>query len=108
MTTGEIKMSTTQTKERLYSNIERIILQYCDTADLGITGIDADVSLTQELGVDSVDFLDIVFEIEDTYKIQFPLEQWSADGPNGAKNEFKMSAFVDAVYELIVPALAEA
>ncbi|WP_053182265.1 phosphopantetheine-binding protein [Pseudomonas kilonensis] len=101
-------METDVTKEALYSNIERIILQYCDAADLGITGIDPNVSLTQELGVDSVDFLDIVFEIEDTYKIQFPLEQWSADVPDGKKNESKMCDFVDAVYALIVPKLVEA
>ncbi|KDD69573.1 acyl carrier protein [Pseudomonas sp. BT76 TE3572] len=101
-------MSTTVSKKDLYATIEKIILQYCDTADLGITGIDGDVSLTQELGVDSVDFLDIVFEIEDTYKIQFPLEQWSANSPEGEKNEFKMSAFVDAVYSLVETELVEA
>lgn len=83
----------------VHETVEKIILQYCDTADLGIERIEDDMSLTQELGVDSVDFLDIVFEIEDTYKIQFPLEEWSASAPGGEKNTHKMKDFVAAVHQ---------
>ncbi|HDS1734551.1 MULTISPECIES: phosphopantetheine-binding protein [Pseudomonas] len=90
--------------QQVHEVVEKIILQYCDTADLGIERVDGEMSLTQELGVDSVDFLDIVFEIEDTYKIQFPLEQWSASTPNGEKNTHKMKDFVAAIHQVLVGA----
>ncbi|QXI32368.1 phosphopantetheine-binding protein [Pseudomonas promysalinigenes] len=85
----------------VYQTVEKIIMQYCDVTDLGIDRIDGELSLTQELGIDSVDFLDIVFEIEDTYKIQFPLEAWSASAPNGEKNNHKMKDFVAAIYQVL-------
>ncbi|WP_167272864.1 phosphopantetheine-binding protein [Pantoea sp. Tr-811] len=87
--------------QQVHDTVEKIILQYCDTADLGIERVEGEMSLTQELGIDSVDFLDIVFEIEDAYKIQFPLEEWSASSPNGEKNTHKMKDFVAAVYQIV-------
>jgi len=92
---------STPSLQHVNDTVEKIILKYCDTADLGIDRVDGEMSLTQELGIDSVDFLDIVFEIEDAYKIQFPLEAWSASTPNGEKNTHKMKDFVAAVYQTL-------
>ncbi|MBA1194324.1 MAG: hypothetical protein K0S77_1156 [Pseudomonas sp.] len=92
------------TVQHVRDTVEKIILQYCDVTDLGIERLQDDTSLTQDLGIDSVDFLDIVFEIEDTYKIQFPLEQWSASAPNGEKNRHTLSDFVTAIHRIVVGA----
>ncbi|MFK3724994.1 phosphopantetheine-binding protein [Pseudomonas monteilii] len=92
------------TLQQVRDTVEKIILQYCDVTDLGIECLQDDTSLTQDLGIDSVDFLDIVFEIEDTYKIQFPLEQWSASAPKGEKNRHTLNDFVAAIHRIIVGA----
>jgi acyl carrier protein len=48
-----------------------------DVCDIPIDEIQPGVHVLQELGVDSVDFLDVVHEIDRKYEITLPVEDWA-------------------------------
>jgi len=62
-------MSQTQVKEDIVKNVKTIISQALKVDE---TRIQLSSSLIKDLGAESIDFLDIVFRLEKTFKIKIP------------------------------------
>jgi len=59
---------------------------------------------TKDLGIDSLDFLDVTFAIEKKFGIKLPIEKWTQevnDGKVPAEHYFIMQALCDRVDELV-------
>jgi acyl carrier protein len=50
-----------------------------DTCDIETTKITPDSHAINDLGIDSLDFLDVAFAIDKAFGIKMPLEQWTQD-----------------------------
>ena len=91
-------------RDSVYKAVEAIIIEQCNLAEKGITAIKPDDNLMADIGIESVDFLVVVFEIEDKYDIKIPMEEWmqkaSASGA-AAKDNYRMAVFVDNIHGLI-------
>jgi acyl carrier protein len=91
-------------KDSVYKTVEAIIIEQCNLGEKGITEIRPDDNLMADIGIESVDFLVVVFEIEDKFDIKIPMEEWmqkaSASGAS-AKDNYRMSVFVENIYGLI-------
>jgi len=57
-----------------YDRVERAIRNAVETALPEIKGIDFDAALTSDVGLDSVQVMDLVMEIEDELDISVPVE----------------------------------
>ena len=97
-------MSESATRDSVYKTVEAIIIEQCNLAEKGITEIRPDDNLMADIGIESVDFLVVVFEIEDKFDIKIPMEEWmqkaSASGA-AAKDNYRMSVFVENIHGLI-------
>ncbi len=97
-------MTEKVTREAVYKAVETIIIEQCNLAYKGITEIKPDDNLMADIGIESVDFLVVVFEIEDTFDIKIPMEEWMQKAANSgaaAKDNYRMSVFVENIYGLI-------
>lgn len=56
-----------------YTEVVNIIADVCGV-DAGSIG--PDVNLIDDLGIDSIDFLDATYEIDRKFKIKLPVESW--------------------------------
>lgn len=57
-----------------------------------------------DLGVDSAEFLDVTFDIEDEFNIRMPVAEWMSDVNVGnvvSGQHFRIDNFVAAIVELI-------
>ncbi|WP_421859293.1 acyl carrier protein [Oricola sp.] len=54
-----------------------------DTSEIDLDSINPDSHTIDDLGIDSLDFLDIVFAIDKEFGIKIPLEQWTQDVNDG-------------------------
>lgn len=74
-----------------------------DTSEIDRETISVDSNTVDDLGIDSLDFLDIVFAIDKEFGIKVPLEQWTQDindGKAAAEDYFVMKnlcAKIDAL-----------
>ncbi len=59
-----------------YENVAGIIAETCDIPEDKIT---PESHAINDLGIDSLDFLDVAFAIDKAFGIKMPLEQWTAD-----------------------------
>jgi len=74
-----------------------------------ISGIDKstislDSNLMTDLRIDSLDFLDITYEIDKKYGINIPVEEWVEEASGQTEqmqNMFTMRDFLDRVQKLI-------
>ncbi len=74
----------------------------------GICAIDADLiqsetNLIEELAIDSIDFMDVTYEIDKKYGIKLPVEEWMAQiNADTAKvaDYFVMQKLCDRITEL--------
>ncbi|WP_109355891.1 acyl carrier protein [Sphingorhabdus sp. EL138] len=59
--------------EKIVSEVREIISSICeiDQEDIGL-----DVNLIEELEIDSIDFMDVTYEIDQKYGIKLPVEGW--------------------------------
>ena len=87
-------MSTT------FDKVAKII---ADTSEIDLATITPDSHTIDDLGIDSLDFLDIVFAIDKEFGIKVPLEKWTQevnDGKAPAEEYFVMEnlcAKIDAL-----------
>ncbi len=92
-------------REDVFKYVEGAILERIDMEDLGISKISEEDELIATLGLDSVDFLEVVFDIEEEYSISIPIEDWQNKAVGSTDSHqvdnFVMSAFVDNVHALI-------
>lgn len=63
-----------------FETVAGFISEICDIPRNKIT---PESHVTEDLDVDSLDFLDAVFNIERTYEISVPLEQWTQQVNDG-------------------------
>ena len=54
-----------------------------DTSEIDRESITPESHTIDDLGIDSLDFLDIVFAIDKEFGIKIPLEQWTQDVNDG-------------------------
>ena len=59
-----------------YETVAGIISETCD---IELDNITPDSHAINDLGIDSLDFLDVAFAIDKAFGIKMPLEQWTAD-----------------------------
>lgn len=66
--------------------------------------ITPDAHAINDLGIDSLDFLDVTFEIDKRFGIKMPVEQWMEDvneGRASADEFFVMKNLVNRIDELV-------
>lgn len=56
-----------------FDEIKQILCEICDVDEDLIT---PSVNLVEELDIDSIDILDVVYEINKKFGIKVPIEQW--------------------------------
>jgi acyl carrier protein len=71
---------------RMASTYETVAGIISDTCDIDRDKITPDSHAINDLGIDSLDFLDVAFAIDKAFGIKMPLEQWMQD-----VNEAKVS-----------------
>jgi acyl carrier protein len=79
------------TASETFATVAKII---SDTSDLSVEEIKPESNLMDDLGIDSLTFLDIAFEIDQTFHIQLPVEKWMEEVNQGLatkNNYFAMS-----------------
>ena len=54
-----------------------------ETCDIPRDGISPDSHAINDLGIDSLDFLDVAFAIDKAFGIKMPLEDWTKDVNDG-------------------------
>ncbi|MEP3827887.1 MAG: acyl carrier protein [Lentilitoribacter sp.] len=57
-----------------------------ETSEIDLETITPDSNTVDDLGIDSLDFLDIVFAIDKEFGIKVPLEQWTQEINDGKAN----------------------
>ena len=85
-----------------FETIAGFISEICDVPRDKIT---PESHITEDLGVDSLDFLDAVFNVEQTYNISIPLEEWTQevnDGTVKGPRYFVLKNFCAEIDKLIV------
>lgn len=75
-----------------------------DTSDIPLEDITPEKNAFTDLGIDSLDFLDIAFAIDKSFGIKIPLEQWTEElNENNADVDkyFVLANLCDRIDELI-------
>jgi len=74
-----------------------------ETSEIDLETITPDSNTVDDLGIDSLDFLDIVFAIDKEFGIKVPLEQWTQeinDGKANAEDYFILKNLCSKIDEL--------
>jgi acyl carrier protein len=90
-----------------FEMIAGFISEICDVPRNKIT---PESHITEDLGVDSLDFLDAIFNVERTYEISIPLEKWTQevnDGTVKGSRYFTMKNFCAEIDKLIASNAAQ-
>ena len=67
----------------LSSTFDRVADIIAETSEIDRDQITPDSHTIDDLGIDSLDFLDIVFAIDKEFGIKIPLEQWTQEVNEG-------------------------
>jgi acyl carrier protein len=65
------------------STFETVAGIISETCDIPLEKITPDSHAITDLGIDSLDFLDVAFAIDKAFGIKMPLEQWTQDVNDG-------------------------
>jgi acyl carrier protein len=93
------------------SAFDRIADIIAETSDVPRENIQPDSHVIQDLGIDSLDFLDIVFAIDKAFGIKVPVEQWTQEVNNNeapAEQYFVMKNLATRIEELVAAKQAAA
>jgi acyl carrier protein len=71
---------TTENGANIFEKVANIIAQ---TSDIPRDKIKPESHAINDLGIDSLDFLDIAFAIDKAFGIKLPLEQWTQEVNDG-------------------------
>lgn len=86
------------------STLETVADIISEICDIPREKIKADSHVTEDLEVDSLDFLDAVFNIDQAYDIKIPLEEWTQevnDGKVTGSHYFVLQNFCAEVDKLV-------
>lgn len=75
-----------------------------DTCDIERDAIKADSHVIDDLGIDSLDFLDVVFAVDKAFGIKIPHEKWTEeinDGNAKPEDYFVLENLVARIDELV-------
>jgi acyl carrier protein len=84
-----------------FDTVARIISETCDIPRETIT---PESHAINDLGIDSLDFLDIAFAIDKAFGIKMPLEQWTQevnDGKATTEQYFQLNNLCSRIEELV-------
>jgi acyl carrier protein len=87
--------------EQTYNTVADII---SEVSSIDRDTITPDAHAINDLGIDSLDFLDVTFEIDKRFGIKMPVEQWMEDvneGRASAEEFFVMKNLVNRIDELV-------
>ncbi|HEV2504557.1 acyl carrier protein [Mesorhizobium sp. NPDC059054] len=65
------------------TTFEKVAKIIADTSEIDIDTITPESHTIDDLGIDSLDFLDIVFAIDKEFGIKVPLEKWTQEVNDG-------------------------
>ena len=65
------------------STFETVVNIIAETCDISPTDVKPDSHAIIDLGIDSLDFLDIAFAIDKAFSIKLPLERWTQEVNEG-------------------------
>jgi acyl carrier protein len=91
------------------STFDRVADIISETADIPRDKIAPDSHAIEDLGIDSLAFLDIVFAIDKAFGIKLPLEKWTEEVNEGrvpAAEYFVLRNFVGHIDELVAAKVA--
>jgi acyl carrier protein len=77
------RLSTIQESDDMSSTFETVAGIISDTADIPRDQITPESHAIDDLGIDSLAFLDIAFAIDKAFGIKLPLEQWTQEVNEG-------------------------
>jgi acyl carrier protein len=86
------------------STFDRVADIIAETADIDRAKVTPDAHVVEDLGIDSLAFLDIAFAIDKAFGIKMPIEQWQQEVNEGkapADNYFVMSNLCARIDELV-------
>jgi acyl carrier protein len=86
------------------SAFDRIADIIAETSDVPRDKITPDSHVIEDLGIDSLDFLDIVFAIDKAFGIKVPVEAWTQEVNSGAapaEQYFVMKNLAIRIEELV-------
>ena len=72
-----------QGKPTAMSTFETVAKVINETSDIPIADIRPEAHAIDDLGIDSLDFLDIVFALDKKFGIKIPLEKWTQEVNQG-------------------------
>jgi acyl carrier protein len=61
------------------STFDTVVNIIAETCDIPRENIKSESHATNDLGIDSLDFLDVAFAIDKTFGIKMPIEQWTQE-----------------------------
>jgi acyl carrier protein len=65
------------------STFDTVVNIIAETCDIERTTIKPESHATNDLGIDSLDFLDVAFAIDKAFGIKMPIEQWTQEVNDG-------------------------
>jgi len=86
------------------STFDKVADIISDTSEISRDEIGPDSHTIDDLGIDSLDFLDIVFAVDKEFGIKVPLEAWTQevnDGKASTEDYFVMKNLCARIDELI-------
>ncbi len=86
------------------STFEAVAEIIADTSDIPVEEITPEKNAFTDLGIDSLDFLDIAFAIDKNFGIKIPLEKWTEElneGQGSVDDYFVLSKLCDKIDGLI-------
>jgi acyl carrier protein len=92
------------------SAFDRIADIIAENSEVSRDSITPDSHVITDLGIDSLDFLDIVFAIDKAFGIKVPVEQWTQEvnaGKAPAEKYFVMKNLATRIEELVAAKAAK-
>lgn len=86
------------------STFDKVADIISDTCDIPRDEITPQSHATEDLEIDSLDFLDVAFAIDKSFGIKLPIEQWANEVNEGeapAEKYFVLGALSDRIDELV-------
>jgi acyl carrier protein len=80
---GAFNITTSKQVNNLSTTFDRVADIIAETSEIDRETITPESHTIDDLGIDSLDFLDIVFAIDKAFGIKIPLEQWTQEVNEG-------------------------
>jgi acyl carrier protein len=101
---AEVPLFGTRWSPVMSSTFDTVAEIIADTCDLPIEEVTPESHAIEDLGIDSLDFLDVAFAIDKAFAIKLPLEQWTEEvneGKTPAEEYFVLGNLCLRIDELV-------